>query len=265
MHDKIAANMIRGMGSVMRFAHIQDNDEEKDSEKEQNKEKENRQEKKNENNSNNNDDSEDDNNSNNNDDNNNDDNSNNNDDSEDDNNNDDNKGTNNDNNNDNNNNDNNNNNNNNNSGYGVITRQQWIDVCETLLSILTTTSAVKTLWNCCYTLGMLMNNPHINTILSDRDTSLLLRSVFAQLLLLLRNSNNYKIRITAAKALGAGSVVCYTGTLYDVFKGVLLVIKYDPTKRDRPEKRNETERAKREHMLNKDERDEGKRDDKITL
>ncbi|KAJ8768399.1 hypothetical protein K2173_021552 [Erythroxylum novogranatense] len=83
-----------------------------------------------------------------------------------------------------------------------------------------TTGNVKVQWNVCYALSNLFLNETLS--LQDMDWA---PSVFSVLLLLLRDSSNFKIKIQAASALAVpASVLAYGKSFPDVVQGVLHVL-----------------------------------------
>ncbi|KAL3641854.1 hypothetical protein CASFOL_012669 [Castilleja foliolosa] len=96
----------------------------------------------------------------------------------------------------------------------------WLEqMVQTFLSCVTTGN-VKVQWNVCHALSNLFFNKTLN--LQDMDWS---ASVFSILLLLLRDSSNFKIRIQAAAALAVPETINdYGKSYYDVVKSVEHVV-----------------------------------------
>ncbi|KAK4769164.1 hypothetical protein SAY86_027314 [Trapa natans] len=96
----------------------------------------------------------------------------------------------------------------------------WVEkIVQTFLSCVTTGN-VKVQWNVCHALSNLFRNETLS--LKDEDW---VPSVFSILLLLLRDSSNFKIKIQAAAALAVPrSVLDYGRSFPDVVKGVEHVI-----------------------------------------
>ncbi|XP_019198974.1 PREDICTED: HEAT repeat-containing protein 6 [Ipomoea nil] len=110
--------------------------------------------------------------------------------------------------------------NNPNSNKKLLEESHWLEkMVQTFLSCVSTGN-VKVQWNVCHALSNLFFNETLN--LQDMDWA---PSVFSILLLLLRNSSNFKIRIQAAAALAVPATINdYGRSFVDVLQGVEHVI-----------------------------------------
>ncbi|XP_070018456.1 uncharacterized protein [Nicotiana sylvestris] len=97
---------------------------------------------------------------------------------------------------------------------------KWLEKMVQAFISCVTTGNVKVQWNVCYSLSNLFSNPTLkleNMVWSS--------SVFSILLLLLRDSSNFKIRIQAAAALSVpASSNDYGGSFFSVLQGVQHVV-----------------------------------------
>ncbi|GAV75130.1 DUF4042 domain-containing protein [Cephalotus follicularis] len=103
-----------------------------------------------------------------------------------------------------------------NSYHPALVDPRWLEkILQAFLSCVTTGN-VKVQWNVCHALSKLFNNETLR--LQDKDWA---SSVFSILLLLLRDSSNFKIRIQAAAALAIPpSILDYGKSFSDVVQGV---------------------------------------------
>ncbi|XP_031094137.1 HEAT repeat-containing protein 6 [Ipomoea triloba] len=110
--------------------------------------------------------------------------------------------------------------NNPNSDKKLLEESHWLEkMVQTFLSCVSTGN-VKVQWNVCHALSNLFFNETLN--LQDMDWA---PSVFSILLLLLRNSSNFKIRIQAAAALAVPATINdYGRSFVDVLQGIEHVI-----------------------------------------
>ncbi|XP_073043626.1 uncharacterized protein [Primulina eburnea] len=93
---------------------------------------------------------------------------------------------------------------------------EWLEKMVHAFLSCVTTGNVKVQWNVCHALSNLFFNKTLK--LQDKDWA---ASVFSILLLLLRDSSNFKIRIQAAAALAVPETIKdYGRSYYDVIKGV---------------------------------------------
>ncbi|BBM97676.1 HEAT repeat-containing protein 6 [Marchantia polymorpha subsp. ruderalis] len=100
---------------------------------------------------------------------------------------------------------------------GAVEARRWLDVMVQTLVSCVTTGNVKVQWNVCHALGNLFLNKTINL-----STTTWVPSVYSILLLLLRDSANYKIRIHAASALAVpGDREDYGESFTDVVKALV--------------------------------------------
>ncbi|XP_073159356.1 uncharacterized protein [Henckelia pumila] len=97
---------------------------------------------------------------------------------------------------------------------------EWLEKMVHAFLSCVTTGNVKVQWNVCHALSNLFFNKTLK--LQDKDWA---ASVFSILLLLLRDSSNFKIRIQAAAALAVPETMKdYGRSYYDVIKGVVLIV-----------------------------------------
>ncbi|XP_071919180.1 uncharacterized protein [Coffea arabica] len=102
---------------------------------------------------------------------------------------------------------------------GTSTSSDWLEKMVQAFVSCVTTGNVKVQWNVCHALSNLFVNKTLE--LHDKDWA---PAVFSILLLLLRDSANFKIRIQAVTALAVPSTVDdYGRSFYDVLQGVVNV------------------------------------------
>ncbi|XP_019252084.1 PREDICTED: HEAT repeat-containing protein 6 isoform X3 [Nicotiana attenuata] len=97
---------------------------------------------------------------------------------------------------------------------------KWLEKMVQAFISCVTTGNVKVQWNVCYSLSNLFSNPTLKL-----ENMVWASSVFSILLLLLRDSSNFKIRIQAAAALAVpASSNDYGGSFFSVLQGVQHVV-----------------------------------------